>query len=107
MAVVEYGRPLEMLDVPEPRPAPGEALVEVLACGLCYSDVKTIRGHMPYSASLRLPHVAGHEVSGRVVEVNGPSRLRPGDRVVAYHVWGCHRCAACRRVARTGLRPRT
>lgn len=52
---------------------------------------------MPYSASLPLPHVAGHEVSGRVVEVNGPSRLRPGDRVVAYHVWGCHRCAACRR----------
>ncbi len=97
MSVVEYGRPLQMLEVERPAPAPGQALVEVLACGLCFSDVKTIRGRMPYSASLALPHVAGHEVSGRVVEVNGPSRLKPGDRVVAYHVWGCHRCAACRR----------
>lgn len=97
MSVVEYGRPLEMLDVERPVPGPGQALVEVLACGLCFSDVKTIRGKMPYSPTLPLPHVAGHEVSGRVIEVNGPSRLRPGDRVVAYHVWGCHRCAACRR----------
>ncbi len=97
MSVVEYGRPLQMLEVERPSPGPGEALVEVLACGLCFSDVKTIRGRMPYSATLPLPHVAGHEVSGRVIEVNGPSRLRPGDRVVAYHVWGCHRCASCRR----------
>jgi len=97
MSVVEYGRPLEMLEVERPAPPLGHALVEVLACGLCFSDVKTIRGRMPYSSTLRLPHVAGHEVSGRVVEVNGPSRLAPGDRVVAYHVWGCHRCASCRR----------
>jgi 2-desacetyl-2-hydroxyethyl bacteriochlorophyllide A dehydrogenase len=97
MSIVEYGQPLEMLDVARPSPPPGHALVEVLACGLCFSDVKTIRGRMPYSPALPLPHVAGHEVSGRVVEVNGPARLLPGDRVVAYHVWGCHRCASCRR----------
>jgi alcohol dehydrogenase len=97
MSLVEYGRPLEMLEVERPSPPPGHALVEVLACGLCFSDVKTIRGRMSYSPTLPLPHVAGHEVSGRVVEVNGPSRLQPGDRVVAYHVWGCHRCASCRR----------
>jgi 2-desacetyl-2-hydroxyethyl bacteriochlorophyllide A dehydrogenase len=98
MSVVEYGRPLEMLEVPKPSAPPGHALVEVLACGLCFSDVKTIRGKMPYSAGLQLPHVAGHEVSGRVVEVNAAGGdLKPGDRVVAYHVWGCGACASCRR----------
>jgi D-arabinose 1-dehydrogenase-like Zn-dependent alcohol dehydrogenase len=97
MCVVGYGRPLELVDLPRPSPPPGCALVEVLACGLCFSDVKTIRGHMPYSARLELPHVPGHEVSGRVVEVNGESQLRPGQRVIVYHLWACHRCASCRR----------
>lgn len=97
MCVTAYDRPLEMLDLERPRPAPGYALVEVLACGLCFSDVKTIRGHMPYSADLRLPHVAGHEVSGRVAEVNGPGPPEVGGRVVAYHLWACHRCPSCRR----------
>jgi 2-desacetyl-2-hydroxyethyl bacteriochlorophyllide A dehydrogenase len=97
MCITDYGRPLELLEVPRPRPDPGFALIKVLACGLCFSDVKTIRGNMPYSASLRLPHVAGHEVSGRIVEVNGPSQFQPGDRVVVYHLWGCRRCGSCRR----------
>lgn len=97
MCLVDYQKPLELQDRPPPSPPPGHALVEVLACGLCFSDVKTIRGRMPYSADLRLPHVPGHEVSGRVVEVNGPSALRPGQRVVGTHLWACHRCAACQR----------
>ncbi len=97
MAVTAYGSPLQMLELPRPAPPPGHALVEVLACGLCFSDVKTIRGRMPYSGSLALPHVAGHEVSGRVVEVNGPSRPQPGQRVIIHHLWACHRCASCRR----------
>lgn len=101
MCVVEYGRPLEMLDVARPVPVPGEALIEVLTCGLCFSDVKTARGRMPYSSSLSMPHIAGHEVCGRVIEINRASGsstpLRPGDKVVAYHVWGCHDCPSCRR----------
>ena len=97
MCVTAYGRPLEMLELDKPSPPPGYALVQVLSCGLCFSDVKTVRGHMPYSATLKLPHVAGHEVSGRVVEVNGRSDLQPGDRVVAHHLWPCHRCPSCRR----------
>jgi alcohol dehydrogenase len=101
MSLVEYGRPLQMLEVERPSPPPGYALVQVLTCGVCFSDVKTVRGHMPYSASLALPHVAGHEMCGRVLELNLPpgarSRVVAGDRVVAYHVWGCRDCASCRR----------
>jgi 2-desacetyl-2-hydroxyethyl bacteriochlorophyllide A dehydrogenase len=97
MALTEYGKPLELREVERPSPPPGYALVEILACGLCFSDVKTIRGNMPYSDTLALPHIPGHEISGRVVEVNGPSGWAEGDRVVVYHLWGCRRCGACRR----------
>ncbi len=97
MAVTGYGRPLELIELPRPEPPPGYATIEVVTCGLCFSDVKTIRGRMPFSASVRLPHVAGHEVFGRVAEVNGASALRPGDRVVAYHLAACRRCPSCLR----------
>lgn len=97
MAVTAYDRPLELMELPRPAPVAGHALVEVITCGLCFSDVKTARGRMPYSKDLVLPHVIGHEICGRVVEVNGPSHFEPGQRVVVYHLWGCHRCASCRR----------
>jgi D-arabinose 1-dehydrogenase-like Zn-dependent alcohol dehydrogenase len=96
MVLRAYGEPLEMDSAPVPIPGPGEALVEVLACGLCFSDIKTIRGRMPYSADLALPHVPGHEISGRVVELNGAAGPAPGTRVVVFHNWGCQQCAACR-----------
>jgi alcohol dehydrogenase len=97
MCVTAYGHPLEPIDLPPPEVAPGHALVEILACGVCFSDVKTIRGHMPFSPALPLPHVPGHEIAGRIVEVNGDSTVAPGERVVVHHVWACGRCAACRR----------
>jgi len=96
LVVRAYTEPLELVSAPVPAPGPGEALVEVLACGLCFSDVKTIRGKMPFSADLALPHVPGHEISGRVVELNGGSGPAPGTRVVVFHNWGCQQCAACR-----------
>jgi D-arabinose 1-dehydrogenase-like Zn-dependent alcohol dehydrogenase len=47
MAVTDYAQPLVELDLPEPELKPGYALLEVLACGVCFSDVKTSRGKMP------------------------------------------------------------
>ena len=44
MAVTAYGEPLAPMDVPEPEVPAGYALLEVLTCGVCYSDVKTSRG---------------------------------------------------------------
>lgn len=97
MAVTGYDRPLELVQMARPQAQPGHALIEVITCGLCFSDVKTARGRMLYSPDLPLPHVIGHEICGRVVEVSGPSRFKAGQRVVVYHLWGCHRCASCRR----------
>jgi 2-desacetyl-2-hydroxyethyl bacteriochlorophyllide A dehydrogenase len=96
MAVTSYSRPLEEVDLPEPELAPGDALLEVLACGVCFSDVKTSRGHMPFSDELALPHVPGHEICGRVLATNPPGQVEEGTRVVVHHYTPCGRCARCR-----------
>jgi alcohol dehydrogenase len=97
MAVTTYDEPLAPIDVAAPELPHGYALLEVMACGVCFSDMKTARGLMPYSAELELPHVPGHEIAGRVVETNPPGLMRTGELVTVYHYWPCGRCAACRR----------
>src|SRR5918992_3693174 len=96
MAVTSYGDPLRPLDVDEPAPSAGSALLEILTCGVCFSDVKTARGKMPYSDELPLPHVGGHEICARVLETDPAGALEPGSVVVVYHVWPCRRCDRCR-----------
>lgn len=101
MAVAQYGAPLRLLDLPRPAPGPGQVLVRVLGCGVCRSDLKIVDGAMPFSPSLRLPHVPGHEIAGEIAEFgpaeDGRSRggLRAGDRVVVYNYWGCRTCEHC------------
>jgi alcohol dehydrogenase len=112
MAVVQYGAPLRLLDLPRPAPGPGQVLLRVLGCGVCRSDLKIADGAMPFSATLPLPHVPGHEIAAEIVEfgpsagaaagTRAPSRdapagpaLHPGDRVVVYNYWGCRTCAYC------------
>jgi alcohol dehydrogenase len=97
MAVTAYGEPLEPRDAPEPEPGPGEALMRVLTCGVCFTDVKIARGRMPFSGGLRLPHVPGHEVFGEVVSSDPSGLVEPGSRAIVYQYWPCGRCAACRR----------
>jgi 2-desacetyl-2-hydroxyethyl bacteriochlorophyllide A dehydrogenase len=96
MAVTDYTAPLQLIDLPDPEVQPGSVLIRVLACGVCYSDLKTARGKMAYSATLKLPHVPGHEISGEVVEADPETGFQTGDRVVVYHYWPCGRCTYCR-----------
>lgn len=96
MAVIEYGAPLEKIEVPEPKLRPGHALVEVLTCGVCFSDVKTSRGQMPFSEELELPHSPGHEICGQVLDTDPSGAFEPGTKVVVYHVWPCRACSRCR-----------
>ena len=95
LAVVDYARPLEQLDLPDPELAPGFVLVRVLACGVCYTDVKVSRGRMTWSADVQLPHVPGHEVSAEVVEGGPETGFEPGERVLVHNYWSCGRCPAC------------
>lgn len=97
MAVTGYGDPLQKIEVSEPVMSPGHALLEVLACGVCFSDVKTSRGLMPFSGDLAIPHIPGHEIFGRVLATDPPGLVEEGTRAVVYHYWPCGSCSACRR----------
>ena len=97
MATITYGERLEEIDVPEPSLGSGEALIEVLTAGVCYSDVKTARGRMPFSDSLPLPHVAGHEIFGRVIRTEPADLLPEGTHTIVYQYQGCGVCTPCRR----------
>ena len=96
MVVTGYGEPLEQADMPEPELRPGTARLQILTCGVCFSDVKTARGKMPYSDELALPHVCGHEICARVLETDPAGAFERGTVVVVYHVWPCRRCDRCR-----------
>lgn len=96
LVVTEYGSPLKAQDLPEPELEHGHALLEVLTCGVCFSDVKIVRGKMPFSDTLALPHVPGHEICARVIATDPPGAIAPGTRVVVYNVWPCGRCDRCR-----------
>lgn len=96
MAVARYGEPLVPLNVDEPELESGSALLEVLTCGVCSSDIKTAQGKMPFSKDLPLPHICGHEVCGRVLETDPPYALAAGTVVVCHHLWPCRACSRCR-----------
>jgi D-arabinose 1-dehydrogenase-like Zn-dependent alcohol dehydrogenase len=97
MAVARYGDPLELVELPDPEPHPGQALIKVLTCGVCSTDLKIVGGTMRFSHELSLPHVPGHEVFGEVVATNPDGLIEPGTRAIVYQYWSCGRCAACRR----------
>lgn len=96
MVVTEYGAPLELRELSRPALQPGHALLEVLTCSVCFSDVKIARGNMPFSDGLALPHVPGHEICARVVATEPAGLIEPGTLVVVYNVWPCDRCDRCR-----------
>jgi Zn-dependent alcohol dehydrogenase len=93
--VIFDGRRTEVVDDLEVRdPGPGEVLVEVLAAGLCHSDLSVVDGTIPFP----VPVVLGHEGAGVVAEVGaGVSHVRPGDHVCLSTLANCGACAECDR----------
>lgn len=90
---------VEQVTVPVPQAGHGQVLLRVRASSICGSDIRAIyREHLGRGAEAYRGVVAGHEPCGEVVDVGpGCVRLRPGDRVVVYHIVGCGQCEQCRR----------
>ncbi|MFZ2870651.1 zinc-dependent alcohol dehydrogenase [Zavarzinia sp.] len=78
-----------------PSPGPGEVLIDVVACGVCHSDVHAADGD--WSPLPSIPLVPGHEVTGRVAKLGaGVDHLSVGQPVgVAWMGGSCGRCEAC------------
>jgi propanol-preferring alcohol dehydrogenase len=94
--IADCPAPLRLGDLPDPVPAEGELLIEVLTCGVCHTELDEIEGRTPPP---RLPIVLGHQVVGRVLAMGAKTTsFVPGDRVgVAWIYSACGQCAYCRR----------
>jgi S-(hydroxymethyl)mycothiol dehydrogenase len=88
------GAPVELTTVVVPDPGPGEAVVQVQACGVCHTDLHYREGGIGDD----FPYLLGHEAAGIVESVGeGVSDVQPGDYVILNWRAVCGQCRACSR----------
>ena len=88
------GAPVELTTINVPDPGPGEALVQVQACGVCHTDLHYREGGINDD----FPFLLGHEAAGVVEAVGeGVTEVAPGDFVVLNWRAVCGECRACER----------
>lgn len=95
IAIARFGGPdnLQLMDMPEPRPAPGEALVKLEYAGVNFIDIYMRSGRYAKSDTYKtpLPMILGMEGGGSVTALGeGVSELKPGDRVAYCIVRGSY-----------------
>jgi len=91
MLLEQIGQPLQLRELPEPQPGPGELRVKVLVCGVCRTDLHVVDGELP---EVPLPIIPGHEIVGRVDALGeGVSGFELGQRVGV--PWLGHTCGTC------------
>jgi propanol-preferring alcohol dehydrogenase len=78
--VLEFGKPLSVIDLDVPEPGEGQVLVKIAASGVCHTDIHAADGDWPVRPTL--PFTPGHEGVGMVAAVGtGVRILKEGDRV--------------------------
>lgn len=100
---LEDGRISVRRELPDPRSAPGEAVIRVLAAGICGTDLELVRGYRPFRG------IPGHEFVGRVEEGPGewPGSRVVGDINVTCDARGAPPCPACAAGRASHCRDRT
>ena len=93
--VREFGKPLVIEEVTVPRPAAGDILVKIEACGVCHTDLHAAEGDWPVKPNP--PFIPGHEGVGHVVAVGaGVTHIKEGDRVgIPWLYSACGYCEHC------------
>jgi propanol-preferring alcohol dehydrogenase len=105
--VCQCGSPLQRHDGDTPEPQGTQVLLNVLAAGVCHSDLHIWDGYYEIGGGnqinlvdrgIKLPLTMGHENVGEVIAV-GPEAtgVKVGDIRLAHPWIGCGECAACRR----------
>ena len=94
--LTQPGAPLDIREVPVPKPQNGQVLLRVLACGVCRTDLHIADGEL---TEPKLPLILGHEIVGEVVaKGEGIDGFAEGDRVgVPWLGWICGDCRYCAR----------
>jgi len=90
MRVAKYynNRDVRLEEIPTPQIGPGELLVEVLASGICGTDV------MEWYRIKKAPRILGHEIAGKIIE-SKTKKYKVGQRVFVSHHVPCHKCKHC------------
>jgi len=88
VAVYYNNRDVRLAERPTPHIGPGELLVEVLASGICGTDV------VEWYRIKKAPRILGHEIAGKVVESKS-EKYKVGQRVFVSHHVPCNKCKYC------------
>src|ERR1700709_1211018 len=87
-------QPVEIVEIVIPNPGPGEVVVDVIACGVCHTDLTYREGGI----NDEYPFLLGHEAAGTVESIGaGVTNVEPGDFVVLNWRAVCGQCRACKR----------
>jgi uncharacterized zinc-type alcohol dehydrogenase-like protein len=90
--------PLSKFSFQRRNPGPTDVQIDILYCGVCHSDLHTVRNEWESSSATLYPCVPGHEIVGRVVAVGkNVSRFKEGDiAAVGCMVDSCRNCPSCK-----------
>jgi D-arabinose 1-dehydrogenase-like Zn-dependent alcohol dehydrogenase len=103
-ALVEFGKPLQEIESPDPVPVGTEVLIRVRRSGVCHSDLHIADGYfdlgegkkMDVGPRMTLPQALGHEILGEVVAAGPDATDAPIGKTMLVHPWiGCGDCNAC------------
>ena len=92
---MEDREPLELVDLPIPKPKDNEILIKISRCGVCHTELDEIEGRTPPP---KFPIILGHEVVG-YIDKSGEeaNKFNLGDRVgVAWIFSACGKCDYCK-----------
>jgi alcohol dehydrogenase (NADP+) len=94
MAAYSPSGPLKVMKLQRRALGPKDVAIKLLYCGVCHSDIHTIRGDW---GKIQYPQIVGHELAGEVVGVgSSASKFAIGARVgVGTMVNSCRTCAEC------------
>ena len=100
--LIETPHSVQVTDVPDPVVGPRDALIRVMATGICGTDLHIIDGEFPIAT---YPNIPGHELAGEIVQLGseladveqGAVDFKVGDRVGVDPTLNCGECFFCHR----------
>lgn len=94
-AILQAPNQMQLGLTADPVTEPGDLILRVKAATICGTDIRVFRGRK--TAGIRYPSIIGHEFSGEIVAVHGPSPFVVGQRVGVCPAIPCGHCPQCTR----------
>ena len=97
--VIDEPHSVKVTEIPDPTIGPRDALIKVMATGICGTDLHIIDGEFPTAS---YPNIPGHELAGEIIALGsdveaGAVDFRVGDRVGVDPTLNCGECFFCQR----------